>query len=104
MATAARLLGAVRTGNWSEFHRALGQLSADTGTAETEAWDVTAGVGDETVDSPFAIRLRCLCHRMLLPVRMHALRALNKSYMKREKVALVRGGGGSGGRVVLVTF
>ena len=90
-----RLLEAVRSGDWSEFHRVLGQSPADIGTEGTGAGGAVVRVGDEAVDSPFATRLRCLCHRMLLPVRMHALRALNKSYMKREKVPLVSGKGPS---------
>lgn len=86
-----RLLEAVRSGDWAGFHRVLGQSPADSGTEGTGAGEVILRVGDEAVDSPFATRLRCVCHRMLLPVRMHALRALNRSYMKREKVPLVRG-------------
>lgn len=82
MATAVRLLGAVGAGNWSEFHRVLGRTSTDNGGVFL--------VGDEGVESPFATRLRCLCHGMLLPIRAHALRALNKSLGKGEKVELVR--------------
>lgn len=92
VATAVRLLGAVRSGDWSEFHRILGQSPADIeGTEGTGAGGAVLLVGDEAMDSPFAIRLRCLCHRMLLPIRIHTVRALNKAYMKREKVPLVRG-------------
>lgn len=82
MATAIRLLGAVEAGNWSEFHRLLGRTSGDERAASF--------VGDDGAESPFAIRLRCMSHGMLLPVRVHALRALNKSYGKGEKVPLVR--------------
>lgn len=82
MAMAVRLLGAVSSGNWSEFFRIIGRASADDGGMLL--------VGDEGVDSPFAIRLRCLCHSILLPVRSHALRAMNKSFGKGEKVPLVR--------------
>lgn len=46
-------------------------------------------VGGELASSPFAVRLRCLCHGMLLPVRAHALRAMNMAYGKSEKVPLV---------------
>lgn len=85
MAMAVRLLGSVGAGDWSEFHRVLGRASADGGDG--------LSVGDERPESPFAIRLRCLCHVMLLPVRAHALRALNKSFGKGEKVSLVRARG-----------
>lgn len=84
MAMAVRLLGVVSGGNWSEFHRILGRITAVDGGELL--------VGDEEAESPFAIRLRCLCHWMLLPMRAHALRALNKSYGKGEIVPLVRGG------------
>lgn len=46
-------------------------------------------VGGEVTSSPFAMRIRCLCHGMLLPVRAHALRAMNMAYGKNEKVPLV---------------
>lgn len=48
-------------------------------------------VGGESASSPFAVRLRSVCHGMLLPVRAHALRAMNKAYGKSEKVPLVSG-------------
>ena len=47
-------------------------------------------VADERSESPFALRLRCLCQDMLLPMRAHALRVLNRCLGKREMVPLVR--------------
>lgn len=90
MAMAVRLLGVVGAGNWSEFFRVLGRLvsKADDGGDESES--VLPLVADESACSPFAVRLRCLCHGMLLPVRAHALRAANKAYGKSEAVPLVR--------------
>ncbi|CAM9268535.1 unnamed protein product, partial [Hapterophycus canaliculatus] len=94
MAMAVRLLGIIYAGNWSEFFRILG-----SGADPTEAWDAAESgevslpllltVADELASSPFAVRLRCLCHGMLLPVRAHALRAMNKAYGKAERVPLV---------------
>lgn len=88
---AVRLLGVVGAGNWSEFFRILGRLvskSEDDGGDESES--VLPLVGDESACSPFAVRLRCLCHGILLPVRVHALKAANKAYGKGEAVPLVR--------------
>ena len=82
MAAAIRLLGAVGAGDWSEFHRVVGRYPGD----HTEE----SLVADEDAGSPFAVRLRCLCHGMLLPMRAHALRAMNKSFGKGERVPLVR--------------
>ena len=99
MAMAVRLLGVVGAGNWSEFFRLLGK-GADPvvpegggGGGDSNSSGSGEGVpllvGDEPASSPFAVRLRCLCHGMLLPVRAHALRAMNKAYGKSEKVSLV---------------
>lgn len=90
MATAVRILAVVRDGNWSEFFRLLGNFtpkSKDDAIREGK----TLLVGGENASSPFAVRLRCVCHGMLLPVRAHALRAMNKAYGKSEKVPLVSG-------------
>lgn len=78
------MLGAVGGGNWTEFHRLLGRC-ADSIGEEREG----VLVGGESTESSFAIRLRCLSYGMLLPVRAHALRALNKSFGKGESVPLV---------------
>lgn len=86
MAVAIRLLSAVGAGNWTEFHRILGRTSP--GGAWPGCNEVL--VGGEGADSSFAIRLRCLSYAMLLPIRAHALRALNKSFGKKESVPLVR--------------
>ncbi|CAM9181976.1 unnamed protein product [Scytosiphon promiscuus] len=90
MAMAVRLLGTIYAGNWSEFFRVLGS-GVDPGVAGSEGGflqPLLLLVGDELSSSPFAVRLRCLCHSMLLPVRAHALRAMNKAYGKSEKVPL----------------
>ncbi|CAB1118990.1 unnamed protein product [Ectocarpus sp. CCAP 1310/34] len=90
MATAVRILAVVRDGNWSEFFRLLGDFTPkpnDDAIREGK----TLLVGGEHASSPFAVRLRCVCHGMLLPVRAHALRAMNKAYGKSEKVPLVSG-------------
>ncbi|CAM9397993.1 unnamed protein product [Ectocarpus sp. 12 AP-2014] len=87
MATAVRILAVVRDGNWSEFFRLLGNFTPrpnDDAIREGK----TLLVGGENASSPFAVRLRCVCHDMLLPVRAHALRAMNKAYGKSEKVPL----------------
>ncbi|CAM9127913.1 unnamed protein product [Ectocarpus sp. 4 AP-2014] len=87
MATAVRILAVVRDGNWSEFFRLLGNFTPkpnDDALREGK----TLLVGGEHASSPFAVRLRCICHGMLLPVRAHALRAMNKAYGKSEKVPL----------------
>lgn len=94
---AVRLLGVVGAGNWSEFFRLLGKGTGPDPAASEDCGGDGSGsggeppplVGDEPVFSAFAVRLRCLCHGMLLPVRAHALRAMNKAYGKSEKVLLV---------------
>lgn len=86
MAMAVRLLGIVGTGNWSEFFRVLGIDGDGDGCGSESGLRL---VGGELASSPFAVRLRCLCHGMLLPVRAHALRAMNMAYGKNEKVPLV---------------
>ncbi|CAM9770873.1 unnamed protein product, partial [Ectocarpus sp. 13 AM-2016] len=87
MATAVRILAVVRDGNWSEFFRLLGNFTPKpNGDAIREG--KTLLVGGENASSPFAVRLRCVCHGMLLPLRAHALRAMNKAYGKSEKVPL----------------
>lgn len=98
MALAVRLVGVTGAGNWSEFFRALGVDSAapqgvESGDGRSSGSESESGlrlVGGELTSSPFAVRLRCLCHGMLLPVRAHALRAMNMAYGKNEKVPLVR--------------
>lgn len=101
MAMAVRLLGVVGAGNWSEFFRLLGVDSASIGPESRGGGGIdgvgcSSGsetglqlVGGELASSSFAVRLRCLCHGMLLPIRAHALRAMNMAYGKSEKVPLV---------------
>lgn len=86
MAAAIRLLGAVGVGDWSEFHRILGRRYPVNHAAMEPL------VGDEDAGSPFAVRLRCLCHGMLLPLRAHAVRVMNRSFGRGERVPLVRQG------------
>ncbi|CAM9465097.1 unnamed protein product [Ectocarpus fasciculatus] len=87
MATAVRILAVVRDGNWSEFFRLLGNCTPKPHN-DAKSEGTTLLVGGENASSPFAVRLRCVCHGMLLPVRAHALRAMNKAYGKSEKVLL----------------
>lgn len=84
---AVRLLRAVSTGNWSEFNRIVGRMST---TREQDEGNLS--VAGQAIESPFALRIRCLCHTMLLPVRAHALRAMNRSFGKGERVPLVSRG------------
>lgn len=86
MAMAVRLLGVVGAGNWSELFRVLGTDGDGCGSGSEGGLRL---VGGELASSPFSVRLRCLCHGMLLPVRAHALRAMNMAYAKNEKVPLV---------------
>lgn len=94
MAMAVSLLGVLGAGNWSEFFRVLGRLvSKADGDGNGDGDESENGlllVADESACSPFAVRVRCLCHGMLLPVRAHALRAMNKAYGRSEAVPLVR--------------
>lgn len=80
---ALAFLGAVGEGNWTEFNRLLGRR----GGVEAEQEGVL--VGGESTESSFAIRLRCLSHGMLLHVRAHALRVINKAFGKGERMPLV---------------
>eukprot|EP00752_Nemacystus_decipiens_P008387 g7498.t1 len=87
MAIAVRLLGVVGAGDWSQFFRVLGiDVDVDGCSGGTQS-DLRL-VGGELASSPFVARLRCLCHGMLLPVRVHALRAMNMAYGRSEKVPL----------------
>lgn len=90
MAMAVRLVGVVAAGNWSEFFRVLGVGSASIAPESGGGSERDLLVGGELASSSFAVRLRCLCHAMLLPVRAHALRAMNVAYGKSEKVPMVR--------------
>lgn len=84
VAMVVELLGALGAGNWTDFFRILGSKSA-IGDRD----GACAPVGGEAIQSPFALRVRCLCYGMLLPVRVHALSALNRSLSKGERVPLV---------------
>ncbi|CAM9139821.1 unnamed protein product, partial [Discosporangium mesarthrocarpum] len=42
----------------------------------------------EAAELGFGVRLRCLSHSLLLSVRCHALRAMNRSFARKEPVPL----------------